>query len=456
MKKRFGVVGVFVLLAVLAVACGKAAAPAVSADSAASKTPEERSVSVPVPSGDAVAALSAVSTPPVAPAAPAAPEPAKPEPAKEGGTEKDAVPPPSPQMPVPPTAEPSGGATAQPAASAARPEPPTQTPPVPVKIARVGDMVITAQEFTRDLAQRAMQISQEQGQQVNPDDPDFRAATLAQMIDARVLRWVASRAVTVTDEELNREYERGRRIVGSEEKFQDYLKREGLDEVGLKALLRDRLAIEAYKKKKLDEAAVTEDEIKKLYDEWSGAGRFERKERTADILHLGVHPEGDQPADMEKAKKTVEDARARIAAGEPFSQVAIEVSDDKNVAQTGGFYPEASAARLPAYIADRMFQQNVGDVSEPFEGGNAWHLLKVLSVNEPGKVTLEKAHDQIRNYLLDSKRQEEVAKAVDQAKYLMDIEIYKAELRPKEGPGSGLKPAEQPLAPPETRDNTAQ
>ena len=80
-------------------------------------------------------------------------------------------------------------------------------------------------------------------------------------------------------------------------------------------------------------------------------------------------------------------------------------------------------------------------------GGNAWHLVKVLSVSEPGRVTYEKAHDQIRKYLLEEKRREAVTKAVDQAKYLMDIEIFKAELRPKEGPGSA-GPLPKPLEPP--------
>ena len=157
-----------------------------------------------------------------------------------------------------------------------------------------------------------------------------------------------------------------------------------------------------------------------------------------------MHPEGDQPADLEKAKKTVEDARARIAAGESFRVLAVEVSDDKNVAQTGGLYPEVSASGVPVYIAERLFKQAPGELSELFEGDKAWHLLKVLSVNEPGKITLEKAHDQIRNYLLESKRQDALTKAIDQAKYLMDIEIYKAELRPKEGPGS----SEMPQIPP--------
>ena len=223
-----------------------------------------------------------------------------------------------------------------------------------------------------------------------------------------------------------------------------------------KALLRDRIAVEAYKKKKLDEAAVTEEEIKKLYDEWSAAGRFDRKERTADIQHLGVHAEGDQPADLEKAQKAVEAARARIAAGEAFGQVAIEVSDDKNVVQTGGLYPEVTATKVPPYVGERLFKQPLGELSEAFEGGKAWHLLKVLSINEPGKITLEKAHDQIRAFLLDSKRQEAVTKAVEQAKYLMDIEIYKADLRPKEGPGSGKAMPKLPEPPAHAPENYQQ
>jgi foldase protein PrsA len=407
MKVRFGVCCALALLVLALGACGKGAEPGTPAAPAVT---EERSVSV--------------SLPPAEPAAEATPAPSVPAAAAVAAPEV-----------VPTPMEPKTDPTVAPAEAA---------PPIPEKIARVGDVIITAEEFTRDLALRAAQESKEQGQPVNPDDPNFRAVALGEMIDARVLRSVASRSVVVSDEDLNREFARGRRVVGSEARFQEYLKREGLDEAGLKSLLRDRMAIEAYRKQKLDESAVTEEEIQKLYDQWSAAGRFDRKERTADIEHLGVHPEGDQPADLEKAKKTVEDARARIAAGESFRVLAVEVSDDKNVAQTGGLYPEVSASGVPVYIAERLFKQAPGELSELFEGDKAWHLLKVLSVNEPGKITLEKAHDQIRNYLLESKRQDALTKAIDQAKYLMDIEIYKAELRPKEGPGS----SEMPQIPP--------
>ena len=477
MTKRFGMFGALACLAVVLAACGKAAVPATPAVSAAPAVTEEHSVNVPVPSSDAAAPQAATAppaspapdapvTPPVANAPSNAPSPASPA----GGEQASATPPASDAPSVSPaSAAPTEGevAKAEPGKDAAAASS-APAPPASEKIARVGDMIITAQEFARDVTQRAAQLAKERGQQPNPDDPSFRATVLAEMIDARVLRWVATHAVTVTDEEVNREYGRGRRVLGSQGNFEEYLKREGLDEAGLKALLRDRLAIEAYKNQKFDGAAVSEEEIKKLYDEWSAAGRFDRKERTADIQHLGVHQEGDQPADLEKAKTTVEAARARIAAGEAFDKVAIEVSDDKNVAQSGGMYPEVSPSNLPPYIGERLFKQTPGELSEPFEGGKAWHLVKVLSVNEPGKVTFEKAHDQIRNYLLEGRRRECVTKAVDQAKYLMDIEIFKTELRPKQGPGANAlpKPPEPPAQAPadgsiaapkaETKDAAAQ
>ena len=401
------------LATVLCAACGK---PEAAVSAVSEQT--ERTVSVVPPVGADTAP-----TGPVMDTAGEKPSEAAENPESSGvvaAPEKQ----PKPQASETPTTAPGGDKPPEPA-------------PIPERIARVGDVVISGQEFARDLAMRVAQLSRDGKTQVNPNDRAFRAAALAEMIDARVLRWVASRAVTVTDEEVNREFDRGRRVVGSAERFQAYLKREGTDEAGLKALIRDRLCIEAYKKKRVDDAAISEEEVRKLYDQWEPAGRFDRKGRTADLLHISIHPLDTQPSDMENAKKAVEAARARIAGGEDFKQVAVEVSDDKNVAQTGGYYPEADAASLPPYIAERMFTLPVNELSEPFEGGGAWHLLKVMSVNEPGKVTFEKAHDQIRNFLLEGKRRDELSKAIEQAKYVMDIEIYKAELRPEKGPGSG-------------------
>ena len=428
MKKRVCVAAGLVVAMLLCVSCGKAApsgppAAGVNVDAAQ----PERSVSVVPPVSQDTAPAEVATEAAGEKDAQTAENTAVADPAS--APETAPAPEPSPAAPTTPEGEKSETAV-----------------PLPDKVARVGDMVITGQEYARDLAMRVAALRRDGNMHVDPNDREFRAAALAEMIDARVLCWVASRAVTVSDEEVNREFDRGRRVVGSEERFQEYLKREGVDQAGLKGMIRDRLCIEAYKKRRLDETAVSDEEVKKLYDQWEPAGRFDRKERTADLLHIAIHPLGDQPADMEEARKAVEAARARIAAGEDFRKVAAEVSDDKNVAQTGGYYPEASAGNLPQYIAERMFNQPVNELSAPFEGGRAWHLLQVLSVNEPGKVSFEKARDQIRNFLLEGKRREEMSKAIEQAKFVMDIEIYKAELRPEKGPGSVPPGAGQPSA----------
>jgi parvulin-like peptidyl-prolyl isomerase len=247
------------------------------------------------------------------------------------------------------------------------------------------------------------------------------------MIDARVLRMVAIQAVTVSDDAVEKEFQRGKRLIGSEDKFKEYLKNEELDEAGLRREIRDRLAVQEYTRKKTADLSVTDDEIKARYDQLTAEGKTRRMEKTADIQHIAVYAPSGQQAEKDAARKKVEDARARILAGEPFETVAREVSDDQKAQESGGLYPETPQSIMQDYLATRMFSQPVGELSEPFEGGSGWHLMKVVSVNEPGPIPMEKARDRVSRLILDSKKREAMANEIDRAKFLVHVEVYKTD-----------------------------
>jgi len=81
-------------------------------------------------------------------------------------------------------------------------------------------------------------------------------------------------------------------------------------------------------------------------------------------------------------------------------------------------------------IAEKIFLQPAGELPEPFEGGGAWHLLRVDGVNEPGVVPYEKASERLRAAVLARKKQEVLETLVDSARKVTHIEVFSGDMAP--------------------------
>ena len=304
-----------------------------------------------------------------------------------------------------------------------------ELPPLPEKVAQVGQYVITGEEFQRDLMIRARQLAARTGRPVIRDGA-FRRETLGARIDALVLQQIAEASVSIEDAAVEKEFARARAGFPSEERFQEWMTRTGTDADTLRREIRARLAIRAYSDQKTADLSVTEDEVRAHYEALSGEGLMRRSVRTADISHLVVTVKGDTPEDAQYAKERAEAARSRILAGEAFEEVAREMSEDPSVVEHGGSFLEASGAGFPPLIADKLFLQPVGELPEPFEVGGAWHLLRVDGVNGPGVVPYEKASGRLRAAVLARKKQEVLEGLVDSARKLIRIEVFSGEMAP--------------------------
>lgn len=316
-----------------------------------------------------------------------------------------------------------------PALAGAEAATPPAAPPLPEKIAQVGQYVITGEEFQRDLIIRVRQTTARTGRQVVPDAA-FRRETLGARIDALVLQQTAEASVSIEDAAVEAEFARARAGFPSEERFQEWLARTGTTADTLRREIHARLAIRAFSDQKTAGISVSEDEVRAHYNALNDEGLLRRPLKTADISHLLVSVKGDTPEDAKHARECAEAARGRILAGESFEKVAREVSEDPSVVEHGGRYLEASGRGLPHFIVDKMFVQPVGELPEPFEGGGAWHLLRVDGVNEPGVVPYEKAAERLRAAILARKKQEVLEALVDSARKLTRIEVFSGELAP--------------------------
>jgi len=133
---------------------------------------------------------------------------------------------------------------------------------------------------------------------------------------------------------------------------------------------------------------VSEEQAQSYYDE--NRGSFIREEqREASHILLTEGDEDDQIAKLLEAK-------ARIAAGESFADLAKEISDDVGSADLGGSLGLISPGAMVAEFEEAVFALGaVEDVSEPVVSDFGVHLIKLDAIIPESGKPFEEVQDDI-------------------------------------------------------------
>lgn len=293
-------------------------------------------------------------------------------------------------------------------------------------LARVGDEVITAGEFVREMEFRIQELQMRTGQNLEPDRR-LRQALMSEMINGRILSVAARNAgVEVTDEELEAEFEQRKASFASEADYEAYLRRLGISEAELKKNIRSRLRVTRFVDRKAGDLTPSDAEIEEAYETLKERGDLTRTEKTRDIAAILIAPDGESDEAWRAAEKRAGDVHDRLEAGEDFQELAREVSDEPQTAAGGGvlkemefgsFYPELEAA---------MDELAPGAYSRPVRSVKGWYLVTILKINEPGTMPLERVREMIARELVEQKRKAVINDIVEEARKLMRIELVEA------------------------------
>lgn len=170
--------------------------------------------------------------------------------------------------------------------------------------------------------------------------------------------------------------------------LREQLQRNGIDMSRLRANLRDQLLVERVREREVgSRIRVSDVEIDAMVDKLRGRAADRTELNIAQIL-VPV-PEGASVAEAAERRARIDAAAARIRAGEPFEQVAREVSEDANKA-AGGVIGLKPADRLPDLFVEGVRNLAPGEVArEPLRSGAGFHLLKLIERKQAGGFTTQ-------------------------------------------------------------------
>ncbi len=347
----------------------------------------------------------------------------------------EAPPPPQQQPEAAPPEQPEAAPPPEEAPQMQMPQQP-QPPDVPDVVATVNGEEISGEDFQEAFMQFS-QMMMMQGQQ-----PLSEQEVLDQLINTRILEIRAEEAgIEVPDEDVQEQLDELAEQFGGQEQLAQLLQQQGIDPDELEDMIRQDLRNAAFRDQVAD-VEVTDEEVQEMYEELREMGEFEEGER-AEIQHIFI--EGMTEEDLEAGQQAITDAYQRLADGEEFDDVAMDVSEDPTTAQEGGRM-ELERGMLPGMpeFEEQAFEAPIGEVTEPFMSEQGWHILRVIERHEAGTVELEEVEDEIRDFVRQNKQGEELQQWVEAERAEMDIEILMDPAAEPEAPAAPEAPELDP------------
>ncbi len=197
-------------------------------------------------------------------------------------------------------------------------------------------------------------------------------------------------------------------MVPEEEVKADYM------EKNVKAKIKYlHIPVSAFKK---DSVTVTEDEMKKYYQEHKDDFKVEEKRK----LNYVLFPTDPTPEDSAKVYRLAEDILKDARSGVDFAQLADEYSEDPSVQKNHGDLGYFDRDRMVKEFSDAAFSGKPGDVVGPVKTRFGLHIIKIhdkkvengvekvhashiLIKFSPSALTIEEAQNKARNFAEEAK-----------------------------------------------------
>ena len=262
---------------------------------------------------------------------------------------------------------------------------------------------------------------------------DFEARALNQLITIQLLLQTANdadRAAGQKDADL--QYTNILKHFGSEDAFERQLKAVGMTMDELRAKALQEATAKAALKRDLN-VTVTDDEVQKLYNDRPADFEEPEKAHVQHLLLMTIDPTTQSPlsADQVAAKRKQIDALlVRARAGEDFTNLVKQYSEDPGSKATGGEYNFSRGQMVPEFEA-ASFSMTNGQISDVVITKYGFHIIRLLGKSPAKKVELATVSDDIRNYLIQEKISKLAPAYITGLKKTSGLEIEDADLKAK-------------------------
>ena len=282
---------------------------------------------------------------------------------------------------------------------------------LPRAIASVNRAEISRQQYEQALSRLAQFGSRRLSAQ---DWAFYKEQIFQELVDAELLRQEAyRRGIRVTRADINKRIDEilqvqlvsARQQYERDKEFRDFVRKQYGSLEGLISDLRRRikqqggdfeqeLLMEKLRQSVMEEVKVTEKDLRDNHTQFRlrhifvSADRFLPKDKSP--------TDQDRRQAKEKALQRAKELRERLLKGEDFAKLAEKESDDPVTKNKGGDLGELSLDAARWRIGDEVVsvlpKLKIGEISEPIEGFNGYHIVKL----EGKQVKLPEDYNKVR------------------------------------------------------------
>jgi parvulin-like peptidyl-prolyl isomerase len=290
-------------------------------------------------------------------------------------------------------------------------------------VARVNDRLITSSEF-----QKRFEVFIASPQAGN-NPLEARRKLLNEIIQEKLLEERAKElAVTATDEEVETAVERVKRQynLATDAEFEAALHSSNMNRDDLKRQMRNTITLQKVVGRdissKLD---LSEDALRLEYERRKD--QLYQVPEQAQVAEIVIRFNPNDPDARSRAASRIEEARAKIAAGTPFAEVAKEYSEG-NARERGGALGVVSKGELVTALDAAVFSDPAQEFPPPVLLSSSIHLLHVTDRKPAGYRPFGEVKEDLRARIADDIYDKKYAEYIEKLRREAFIKIYEPAL----------------------------
>ena len=216
--------------------------------------------------------------------------------------------------------------------------------------------------------------------------------------------------------------------MGSEGSYRRRLLAVGSTPEKYEAEILEQAIVQAVIERELGKKQIISDaDVRKYYEERADAFKEPEKARVQHILFATRKIPSGEPIPQEQRavkKAAAEKAAARARAGEDFSKLVAELSDDpESKPKNGELTFSKGQGIVPPQFESAAFSLEPGKISDPVNTVFGFHVIKLIEKIPPGMVPLEKVADRIRRGLQRDAVQKKLPEFIAELKKEAGVEV---------------------------------
>lgn len=302
-------------------------------------------------------------------------------------------------------------------------------------VAKVGDKKITRGELDKypTIVSFCKQLEQQYGEKYaeNPEAKEMLKEQKKQILDQQMtteealIQEAEKLKVIPKEEELNKEIDkkiqddRKEYQLEDDKKYEEALKESGLTKESLKEMHRKKIIIDKLHNELVKSVKVEDKEVQDYYNKFKDRYPVKAEDPTKlHIAHILVPTE-------EEAKEI----KVKIDKGEDFAKLAKEHGTDATKDKGGdlGTVPVVNSGFDEDFM-DGAMQLKDGEISSPVKTQFGYHIIKMIKREEKPAKPLTEVKEQIKNDLLDKKKNDLWTAKLEEIKNKANINIYEDKL----------------------------